>query len=98
MAPSQSTRRRAFQPAKSLAPDLPVVPSKVAEFLRLFIDSGQVTELRAFESRGRAHIGFFDADHLDVMAKAAADLEWSCRGVYFVPNPVNPKLLNRAKN
>ena len=49
---------------------------QVAAWLRLLIEAGQVTELRAIKvrwGRERTHTesGFFDSDHLEQMAEAA---------------------------
>lgn len=75
----------------------------VVTWLRLFIGPGQVTELRALDvsDNGRwaqTHAGYFDADHLEPMAKAALSLHRTAVGVYFVPNPINPALLARCAN
>jgi hypothetical protein len=79
--------------------------AKVADWLRLFIAPGQVTELRALnyttEQDGRyAHtvVGYYDHDHLGEMAGAALRLTRDAEGVYFVPNLVSPDLLARAVN
>lgn len=76
---------------------------QIAEWLRLFIEPGQVTELRAIEvsENGRwphTEAGYFDSDHLEDMARCAALLSSSAVGVYFIPNPVNPDLLARCAN
>jgi hypothetical protein len=73
--------------------------ARVAGWLRLFMEPGQVTELRALDVKrgGRPHTeaGFFDYDHVPEMAKAALSLSRHARGVYFVLNPLNPDLLAR---
>ncbi len=77
---------------------------QIATWLRLFIEPGQVTELRALDvSDGngrwtRTEAGYFDHDHLLDMAKAAHRLTQNAVGVYFVPNPIKPALLARAAN
>lgn len=78
--------------------------NKVAGWLRLFIEPGQVTELRALNVRTtsykRAHTmaGFFDYDHLKVMAGEAIKISKAATGVYFVPNPINPNCLALRAN
>ena len=53
----------------------------------------KVRELRALnvgEARRTMH-GFYDTDHLSLMAKHAARLDGEgATGVYFTPNPLNP--------
>lgn len=75
---------------------------QVAEWLRLFVESGQVTELRALDvARGNGSFveaGFYDFDHLEDMARAALDLTRHARGVYFVPNPIISDTLARCAN
>jgi hypothetical protein len=77
---------------------------KVAAALRLFVEPGQVTELRALDVRtsdyGRpvTKSGFFDYDHLDDMAAQAIRLESSSKGVYLVPNPINRDFLAVRRN
>jgi hypothetical protein len=80
-------------------------PEQVARWLRLFIEPGQVTELRVVnytdDPRGRwprTLLGYFDHEHLDAMARAALEHTGGAEGVYFIPNPVNPDLLARACN
>jgi hypothetical protein len=65
-------------------------------YLKRFIAKDQVTELRAFGDK--IYLGFFDGEHLEEMARCAVDLQMNCRGVYFIPNPINPELLERSKN
>ncbi len=77
--------------------------SAILDALNLFISPGQVTELRALKVarstyRPRTVAGFFDADHLGDMAGAAAELSPLAKGVYFIPNPLNPDVLGRACN
>ena len=70
---------------------------KIALYLRQFIALDQVTELRAF-GVGRTLSGWFDGDHLDLMARSAMELSRSgCHGIYFIPNPVKPETA-RAMN
>ncbi|MBP3954761.1 hypothetical protein J8F10_05620 [Gemmata sp. G18] len=75
----------------------------LAERYRVLVAPGQVVELRALRVRrgtGRPHTeaGFFDADHLPDMARAALDLTDHARGVYFTLNPLAPDLLARRAN
>lgn len=85
-------------------PDCPVIQSvQIAEWLRLFIEPGQVTELRALKVRQKygkpqTMSGFFDYDHLDLMAKEAVWLDQAAQGIYFIPNPLKPALLARRSN
>ncbi len=74
--------------------------AQIAEWLRLFVEPGQVTELQALSAEQRygnpkTVAGFFDAEHLDEMAAAAARLSGKSKGVYFIPNPLNPDPLAR---
>jgi hypothetical protein len=75
----------------------------VADWLRLFREPGDVTELRALgvkQRYGRPQTvsGFFDYDHLDVMAAAALGLTGDAQGVYFTMNPLKPEILARRAN
>jgi hypothetical protein len=76
---------------------------QVAEWLRLFVGPGDVTEVRAVQFKqgyGRpcTVAGYFDYEHLDAAAGEALRLDKNARGVYFVLNPVNPALLARICN
>jgi len=71
---------------------------RIEDYLRLFVQPGQVTELRAFRDKAVMN-GFFDYEHIGEMATAAAELERTgCQGIYFLPNPINPALLELSKN
>jgi hypothetical protein len=75
----------------------------VTESLRLFIEPGQVTELRALKVRRRGErqhneAGFFDYAHLQDMARAALKVTEHARGVYFTLNPLKTDLLARRAN
>jgi hypothetical protein len=77
----------------------------VAAWLPLFIEPGQVTELRAINYTDHPEgkyactmVGYFDHDHLEDMAREALRLTPHAEGVYFIPNPVNPELIARANN
>ncbi len=84
--------------ASAAAP--PPCADHVAHWLRLLMEPGQVTELRAIRKNQRIDAGFFDHAHVDDMACAAVELSNSgqFKGLYYVFNPVNPALLQRAPN
>jgi hypothetical protein len=61
--------------------------------MRLILEPGHVTELRAVEVEsqyGAPHIeaGFFDYEHLGDMVKEALRLTSRSTGVYFTLNPL----------
>jgi hypothetical protein len=70
--------------------------------LTMFFEPGQVTELRALEvstpTMRRPHTvsGYFD--DLEALATEAATVSRYAKGVYIVPNVVEPALLARAAN
>ena len=72
--------------------------------LRLFIGPGQITQIAAFEvraqdaSRPRDYAGYFDYDHLELMAREAARFSGSARGVYFTLNPLKADAFDRCPN
>lgn len=72
---------------------------RMAEWMRILIDPGQVVELRALgvEERGYEsdHGGFYDYDHLWKMASDAFRISRHAKGVYFTLNPLDPDLLAR---
>ena len=76
-------------------------PAEIVRALKLILEPGQVTELRALEAvtrnerRSHTESGYFD--DIDKLAEAA-DTITSAKGVYFVPNVINPALLARASN
>jgi hypothetical protein len=77
--------------------------AKVAGWLGVLIAPGQVTELRALKVRRRGErphteAGFFDADHLTEMAKAALAVPAVASGVYFALNPLKPEILAGRAN
>ena len=65
---------------------------RVELYLKRFVRPGDVTELRAIGGKNLS--GFFDYEHLHLMAQCAVDLQSSSKGVYFVPNPVGKKATN----
>jgi hypothetical protein len=83
----------------------PAPVETIARWLRLFFAPGDVTELRALGHTARADgkfpetvAGYFDFDHLDLMAREARRLTPHARGVYFLLNPLDPDLLARCCN
>ena len=63
---------------------------KITQYLKLFVGAGEWTELRAFGKNGGIYSGFFDFNHLELMAKAAVEIERTgAKGIYFIPNPVS---------
>ena len=64
----------------------------VTGWLPLFVQPGQLTELRALHcgAHGRTVCGWFGHDQLDLMARHAVELAKNAGGVYFVPNPIDP--------
>jgi hypothetical protein len=84
-------------------PDAPPSAEQVREWMRLFVEPGQVVELRALgvqrrSERPHAEAGFFDSDHLLEFAQAALELTPVAKGVYFTLNPLNPDVLARRCN
>lgn len=77
-----------------------MTPDTIAAQLALFVAPSQVTELRALHvgQKGRTFAGFFDGTQLREMARHALALSRQAAGVYFVPNPINPSLLDRCPN
>ena len=74
-----------------------------ASWLRLFIEPGQVAELRALKVRQGNYrpvtvAGFYDQGHLGDMARKALELTRHADGVYFTLNPINPALMGRRAN
>jgi hypothetical protein len=80
----------------------------IADWLRLFFEPGDVTELRAVRCqdnekyRPHTEAGFFDYEHFDLMAETAMDLARISEGVYFTFNPLDPQIrftvCNRVKH
>jgi len=73
----------------------------IVKVLNIFLEPGQVTELRALgvssPSYKRPHTesGYFN-DPVK-LAEAATKIPYA-KGIYIIPNPVNPALLARAEN
>ena len=78
------------------------IVNEIKKSLEKILAPGQVTELRALNVDvdgidGLVTVnGFFD--DYDELAKAAAEITEGARGVYFIPNPLKPDLLERSKN
>lgn len=76
-------------------------PAEAARALRLILEPGQVTELRALDAitsaDRRPHVASGYFDDIDKLVEAAATIR-SAKGIYFIPNVVNPALLARAHN
>jgi hypothetical protein len=75
----------------------------VTDWLRLFVQPGEVTELRAIKvhqryGRPQTIAGFFDHEHLDQMAAEALRLHNQAKGIYFVLNQVDEAMLARICN
>src|SRR5262245_206607 len=80
-----------------------ITPALVADWLRVFFDSGEVVELRAIKVERRqgwsqTESGYFDHGHLEDLAAAALEVERHARGGYFTLNPLKPGMLSRRTN
>ena len=79
---------------------LKVDQAEVLRELRVFTVPGQVVELRAPKAkegyRTGTISGYFDTDHLEDLAKAAAAIV--APGIYYTINPPDPDLLARCCN
>jgi hypothetical protein len=76
-------------------------PDRIAAYLRVFWEPGQVAELRVLDAcRGKNRLGTVSGyfDHPRCLAQEAAKFSGLAPGVYFTLNPVNPALLARAQN
>src|SRR5258708_36960746 len=75
-----------------------------ADWLRLLIEPGSVTELRCIGARSWPGAtpfrlnGFYDYAHLDRMALDALDAGMRCEGVYWMLNPVELNMLDKRRN
>jgi hypothetical protein len=83
--------------------------ARIAEWMRLFVEPGQVVELRVIappvDRKANPHAkytssGWFDFDHIDDLAHEAAHYSGAdgFDGVYFTPNSLKPKVLERRAN
>lgn len=71
----------------------------IQRWLSLFIEPGQVTELRMLPLPGsKVSCGFYDGQNLPEMARQARYESGRCAGVYFIPNPLKPETLARRAN
>lgn len=77
-----------------------MTPAEIARQLALFVGPGCWTELRALHvgQKGRTFAGWFDAGHLEELARQALALARQAAGVYFVPNPVDPAVAAKRPN
>jgi hypothetical protein len=80
-----------------------VQQQRVHDGLKRYIKPGTIVELRALgvqEGKYKPFIesGFFDYDHLELMAACAVRLTRKSKGVYFTLNPVKPSLHARCCN
>jgi hypothetical protein len=106
MTTVENDRSKSNGGAPPRKPTLDEQIARVTQNLRVFIEPGQVTELRAIKVRrpsqryGRpgTESGFFDADHLPDMARAALEVTPYAQAVYFVLNPCHPDRLARRFN
>ena len=75
---------------------------EIKKSLEKILAPGQVTEIRALDVDvddvdGLVTVnGFFD--DYDELAKAAAEITEGAKGVYFIPNPLKPDLLEKSNN
>jgi hypothetical protein len=94
-------------PAKAAREDTTMTPVKadpdeIRRALHMLFAPGQVTELRALEvstrriPRPHTVSGYFD--DVETLANEAAKVSRYAKGVYIVPNVVDPALLVRAAN
>jgi hypothetical protein len=76
-------------------------PDMIRSAFKIIVGEGQVTELRALEAtiRGDRWAGVFSGyfDNADAFTDAAMSIT-GAKGIYFIPNPVQPELLARAHN
>jgi hypothetical protein len=75
---------------------------EIRRTLGLLLQPGQVTELRALDvstpSYRRPHTvsGYFN--DVEALVESLGSIERSAKGIYIVPNPIDPALLARAVN
>lgn len=86
----------------SLPAPRPASAGQVAEWLRVFVEPGQVTELRILKWQRRPSDrkltvrGYYDFESLDSMAAAALQHTGAAKGVYFTFNPLDDALHARC--
>jgi hypothetical protein len=78
-------------------------PPSIWQALELYLEPGQVTELRALNARISGEYGtgtfsgYFNREHITELIAACERIEFAT-GVYFVPNPVKPEAYARRCN
>jgi hypothetical protein len=76
-------------------------PAEIIRSLKIILEPGQITELRALDAvtpadrRPHVESGYFD--DFEKLAAAVSTIK-SAKGIYIIPNPINPALLARASN
>ncbi len=76
----------------------------IATWLRLVVPPGMANELRILGAVDHPRYppytisGYYDADHLDELARIALEWTGKAKGCYITINPVAPDLLARAAN
>jgi hypothetical protein len=81
-----------------------ITAATIAEWLALFVRHDDVCELRALKvftrqyTKPRTEAGFFDGQHLDIMAEEAMRLTPFAGGVYLTINPLKSEILARCAN
>lgn len=76
---------------------------QITAWLTKLVEPGSVVELRALNVKREkgwpaTYCGFYDADHLADMARAAFGLDQHADGVYLTLNPLDHRLHSRRKN
>lgn len=104
MVATATFQNNSLWPHSNNAHDHARVVNDCLNTLRIFISPGQVTQLVALDVTGPGcyaptrYAGFFDYDHLDLMAREAADFSGRSKGVYFTLNPLKPEVRDRCPN
>jgi hypothetical protein len=85
--------------APERSPDDEQPLDKMVRSMKLFVEPGQIVEMRALDVHsgyGKPHVeaGFFESEHLHQMATAALRVTEKAKGLYFTLNPVNPICLH----
>jgi putative DNA primase/helicase len=73
----------------------------IEEMLQLIVGPGQVVEMRALDVNGgdgKTYSGYYDADHLDELARDAIELSKGAKGVYITLNPVRRNIIEAGWN
>jgi hypothetical protein len=74
-----------------------VDPAEIFDALQLLIEPGSVTELRALNTGRQTMSGYYDYDHLSLLAEHASRIS-DADGIYITLNPCDPALLARSAN